>query len=155
MPSDGAVLVTGGAGYIGSHTVRALRAAERDVVVLDSLELGRRDAVLDAPLVVGDITDHDLVVDTCRDHGVGQVVHFAAYKSVGESMRSPAKYWRNNVAGSVELIEACLEAGVRDVVFSSSCSVYGTPPSPSAGRRTGWMPWRPGRSGSSTRQSTS
>ncbi len=129
MPSDGAVLVTGGAGYIGSHTVRALRATGRDVVVLDSLELGRRDAVLDAPLVVGEITDRDLVVDTCRDHGVGQVVHFAAYKSVGESMRSPAKYWRNNVAGSVELIEACLDAEVRDVVFSSSCSVYGTPPS--------------------------
>jgi len=121
------VLVTGGAGYIGSHTVRALRAAGRDVVVLDSLELGDADAVIDAPLVVGDITDRQLVVDTCREYGVSQVVHFAAYKSVGESMEQPAKYWRNNVAGSVELFEACLEAGVRDVVFSSSCSVYGTP----------------------------
>jgi UDP-glucose-4-epimerase GalE len=121
------VLVTGGAGYIGSHTVRALRATGREVVVLDTLELGRADAVVDAPLVVGDITDHDLVVSTCREHGVGQVVHFAAYKSVGESMEQPAKYWRNNVAGTVELIEACLEADVRDVVFSSSCSVYGTP----------------------------
>jgi UDP-glucose-4-epimerase GalE len=120
-------LVTGGAGYIGSHTVRALRAAGRDVVVLDSLELGRADAVIDAPLVVGDIADHDLVVSTCREYGVGQVVHFAAYKSVGESMEQPAKYWRNNVAGTVELIEACLAADVRDVVFSSSCSVYGTP----------------------------
>jgi UDP-glucose 4-epimerase len=127
MPSDGAVLVTGGAGYIGSHTVRALRAAGREVVVLDSLELGRADAVIDAPLVVGEITDHDLVVSTCREHGVGQVVHFAAYKSVGESMQSPAKYWRNNVTGSIELVEACLAADVHDVVFSSSCSVYGTP----------------------------
>ena len=119
--------MTGGAGYIGSHTVRALRAADRDVVVLDSLELGRADAVIDAPLVVGNITDRDLVVSTCREYGIGQVVHFAAYKSVGESMEQPAKYWRNNVAGTVELIEACLEADVRDVVFSSSCSVYGTP----------------------------
>ena len=119
--------MTGGAGYIGSHTVRALREAGRDVVVLDSLELGRADAVVDAPLVVGNITDRDLVVSTCEEYGVSQLVHFAAYKSVGESMVTPAKYWRNNVAGSVELIEACLAAGVRDVVFSSSCSVYGTP----------------------------
>jgi len=121
------VLVTGGAGYIGSHTVRALRAAGRDVVVLDSLELGDADAVIDAPLVVGDITDADLVASTCEEYSVTQVVHFAAYKSVGESMEDPAKYWRNNVAGSVELIEACINAGVRDMVFSSSCSVYGTP----------------------------
>ena len=121
------ILVTGGAGYIGSHTVRALRALDREVVVLDSLELGVAEAVLDAPLVVGDIRDRDLVGALCREYGVTQVVHFAAYKSVGESMVDPAKYWRNNVAGTVELIEACLEAGVANVVFSSSCSVYGTP----------------------------
>ena len=123
----GTVLVTGGAGYIGSHTVRALREAGRDVVVLDSLELGRREAVIDAPLVVGDIRDNDLVTATCNEHGVTQLVHFAAYKAVGESMETPSKYWRNNVAGSVELVEACLASGVTDVVFSSSCSVNGTP----------------------------
>ena len=122
-----AILVTGGAGYIGSHTVRALAEGGQNVVVLDSLELGRADAVLGAPLVIGDITDHDLVVSTCRERDVSQIVHFAAYKSVGESMVSPAKYWRNNVAGTVELLEAGLEAGVKHVVFSSSCSVYGTP----------------------------
>ena len=83
---DGTVLVTGGAGYIGSHTVRSLRAAGRDVVVLDSLELGRREAVIDAPLVVGNIADQDLVTATCNEHGVTQLVHFAAYKAVGESM---------------------------------------------------------------------
>jgi UDP-glucose-4-epimerase GalE len=127
MTRDGTVLVTGGAGYIGSHTVRALREAGRDVVVLDSLELGRREAVIDAPLVVGDIHDHDLVTATCNEHGVTQLVHFAAYKSVGESMEHPDKYWRNNIAGTVELVEGCLAAGVSDVVFSSSCSVYGTP----------------------------
>ena len=126
---DGTVLVSGGAGYIGSHTVRSLRDAGRDVVVLDSLELGRREAVIDAPIVVGDIRDNDLVTATCNEHGVTQLVHFAAYKAVGESMEAPAKYWRNNVAGSVELFEACLAAGVEDVVFSSSCSVNGTPPS--------------------------
>jgi UDP-glucose 4-epimerase len=121
------VLVTGGAGYIGSHTVRALRAAGRNVAVLDSLELGKASAVIDAPLIVGDITDTDLVTSTCTRFGVTQVVHFAAYKSVGESMEQPGRYWRNNVAGTVELIEACLAADVKDIVFSSSCSVYGTP----------------------------
>ena len=121
------VLVTGGAGYIGSHTVRALQEGGHDVVVLDSLELGRADAVIDAPLVVGDIADRDLVSTTCREYGVTQLVHFAAYKSVGESMTSPTKYWRNNVAGTVELLDTCLANGVDQVVFSSSCSVYGTP----------------------------
>ena len=124
---NGSVLVTGGAGYIGSHTVRSLRKADRDVVVLDSLELGRREAVIDAPLVVGNIADQDLVTATCKEYGVTQLVHFAAYKAVGESMVTPAKYWRNNVAGTVDLVEACLTTGVRDVVFSSSCSVNGTP----------------------------
>jgi UDP-glucose 4-epimerase len=124
---DGTVLVTGGAGYIGSHTVRALRAAGRDVVVFDSLELGRREAVIDAPLVVGDIHDRDLVAATCGEHGVTQLVHFAAYKAVGESMENPTRYWRNNVSGSIELFDACRAAGVADVVFSSSCSVFGTP----------------------------
>jgi UDP-glucose 4-epimerase len=121
------ILVTGGAGYIGSHTVRALRELGRDVVVLDSLEFGVAESVIDAPLIVGNITDNDLVRAICAEHGVTQVVHFAAYKSVGESMEKPGRYWRNNVGGTVELIEACLAADVRDIVFSSSCSVYGTP----------------------------
>jgi UDP-glucose-4-epimerase GalE len=120
-------LVTGGAGYIGSHTVRMLRDAGREVVVLDSLELGHRAALLGADLVVGDIRNHDLVQQLCRDRDVDQVVHFAAYKSVGESMQHPTKYWRNNVAGTVELIEALLGVGVDQIVFSSSCSVNGTP----------------------------
>ncbi len=127
MSNRGSILVTGGAGYIGSHTVRALGALDRDVVVLDSLELGVAEAVIDAPLIVGNITDGALVSAICAEYDVTQVVHFAAYKSVGESMEQPARYWRNNVAGTVELIEACLAAGVEDVVFSSSCSVYGTP----------------------------
>jgi UDP-glucose 4-epimerase len=121
------VLVTGGAGYIGSHTVRALREAGREVVVLDTLELGRREALLGAPLVEGDIHDEVLVEQVCGDHDVSAIVHFAAYKSVGESMLSPGKYWRNNVDGTARLVEAAQRAGVRNIVFSSSCSVYGTP----------------------------
>ncbi|MFZ4719518.1 MAG: UDP-glucose 4-epimerase GalE [Ilumatobacteraceae bacterium] len=121
------ILVTGGAGYIGSHTVRRLRALDRPVVVLDSLEFGRKESVLDAPLVVGDIHDGGLVGRLCREHGVTQVVHFAAYKAVGESMQQPGRYWRNNVGGTVDLVEAVLAEGVREFVFSSSCSVNGTP----------------------------
>jgi UDP-glucose 4-epimerase len=121
------VLVTGGAGYIGSHTVRALRRAAVDVVVIDSLEHGDAHAVVDAPLIVGEVADRDLVAATCQEHGVTQAVHFAAYKAVGESMEAPGRYWRNNVGGTVELVEALLSADVRDFVFSSSCSVYGTP----------------------------
>ena len=121
------VLVTGGAGYIGSHTVRQLTAAGREVVVLDTMEYGHRDAVIEAELVVGDIADHDLVTALCRDRDIDQVVHFAAYKNVGESMSDPARYWINNVTGTTRLAEALVAAGVRQIVFSSSCSVYGTP----------------------------
>ena len=121
------ILVTGGAGYIGSHTVRALRGAGHNVVVLDSLERGRADALLGTDLVVGSIADRDLVTATCRDYNVQAVVHFAAYKSVGESMTSPGLYWDNNVAGTVHLVEAMAAADVSRIVFSSSASVYGTP----------------------------
>ena len=123
------ILVTGGAGYIGSHTVRALRAAGRDVVVLDTLELGTAASVFDTPLVVGDIADSALVESTCRDHDVQAIVHFAAYKNVGESMVDPEKYFSNNVGGTNALVAAAHRVGVDQIVFSSSCSVYGTPPS--------------------------
>ena len=122
-----AVLVTGGAGYIGSHTVRCLRQRGRDVVVLDNLDRGFASLVHDAPLVVGDIADEQLVEKICDEHSVTSVIHFAAHKNVGESMASPSKYWHNNVDGTVHLVDALLRAGVRDLVFSSSCSVYGTP----------------------------
>lgn len=121
------ILVTGGAGYIGSHTVRTLRREGRDVVVLDSLERGSREALLGAPLVQGNISDSALVTDVCRQYGVDSVIHFAAYKSVGESMTDPAKYWRNNVQGTVDLIEGMLAANVTSMVFSSSAAVYGNP----------------------------
>jgi len=121
------VLVTGGAGYIGSATVRRLRTNGVDVVVLDTLEHGTRASIPGVELVVADIADVDAVTSTCKEHGVTQAVHFAAYKSVGESMEQPTRYWLNNVAGSVQLVDALLEAGVDRIVFSSSCSVNGTP----------------------------
>jgi len=121
------ILVTGGAGYIGSHTVRLLRETGRDVVVLDSLELGHEQSLLGAELVVGDIADQDLVTKLCRDRRVTSVIHFAAYKSVGESMTDPFRYFSNNVNGSTMLIEAVADAGVEQFVFSSSAAVYGSP----------------------------
>jgi UDP-glucose 4-epimerase len=121
------VLVTGGAGYIGSHTVRHLREQGRDVVAFDSLELGHAAAVGDVPLVVGDIGDRAVVADTVRRYGVDAVVHFAAYKSPAESMAAPQRYFGNNAAKSTALIETLNDAGVEHVVFSSTCAVYGTP----------------------------
>lgn len=121
------ILVTGGAGYIGSHTVRALLATGREVVVLDSLERSTGESLLGAPLVVGTISDEALVERVCRDHDVDAIVHFAAYKSVGESMERPGAYWTNNVQGTVHLVEGALRAGVDRIVFSSSAAVYGNP----------------------------
>ena len=123
------VLVTGGAGYIGAHTVRALRDASRDVVVLDTLERGNRNAVIDAKLIVGDIADQKLVAKICRKYKITDVVHFAAYKAVGESMTHPMKYWQNNVASTIKLLETLISQNVYRFVFSSSASVYGTPKS--------------------------
>jgi UDP-glucose 4-epimerase len=121
------VLVTGGAGYIGSHTARLLGSLGADVVILDTLELGHRGATLGAPLVVGDVADAALVAATCRDYGVTECVHFAAYKNAGESVHAPEKYFANNVAGTLGLLEGLRAAGVGRLVFSSTCAVYGTP----------------------------
>jgi UDP-glucose-4-epimerase GalE len=122
-----AVLVTGGAGYIGSHTVRLLRDQGRDVVAFDSLEFGHAAAVGDVPLVKGDVGDPATVTETVDRYGIEAVVHFAAYKSVGESMSKPQLYFANNVAKSAVLFETLNAAGVTRAVFSSTCAVYGTP----------------------------
>lgn len=121
------VLVTGGAGYIGSITTRLLIERGFDVVVLDSLELGHRAAVNNVPLVVGDIADGELVRQVCRNHKISDVVHFAAYKAVGESMQNPTKYFDNNVVGAHALIAAASDTGVANFVFSSTASIYGDP----------------------------
>lgn len=121
------VLITGGAGYIGSLTARLIRASGRAIVILDTLENGHRKAVDDAPFVQGDVADSSLVERICAEHGVDEVVHFAAYKAVGESMSNPEKYFNNNVIGSQKLFGALNNAGVERVVFSSTAAVYGTP----------------------------
>jgi UDP-glucose 4-epimerase len=122
-----AVLVTGGAGYIGSHTVRLLRERQYDVVVLDSMEFGHRASIGDTPLVEGDIGDEQLLARVFAEHNVDSVIHFAAYKAAGESMEQPERYFDNNVCGTNKLLRAMQRAGVKYFVFSSSCSVYGTP----------------------------
>jgi UDP-arabinose 4-epimerase len=121
------LLVTGGAGYIGSHTVRALRAAGRAVVVYDDFSEGHRDAVLDAPLVEGDILDTGRLAQALGDHAVEAVLHFAARCYVGESMERPDLYWRINRDGTRSLLAAMDRTGVRALVFSSTCAVYGDP----------------------------
>lgn len=123
------VLVTGGAGYIGSHAVLALLEAGRPVVVLDDLSTGDRALVPDGvPLVVGDVADAGLVADSLRAHRVGTVMHFAGSIIVPESVADPLKYYRNNTAASRTLIETCLATGVGRFIFSSTAAVYGDPP---------------------------
>ncbi len=119
--------MTGGAGYIGSHTAKALRRAGRTVVILDNLSAGHREAALGAPLIVGDVRDVDAVRRAIRDSGATSVMHFAGRLSVGESMRDPAGYYRDNVAGSLSMLEAASAEGCRHFVFSSTCAVYGQP----------------------------
>jgi len=121
------VLVTGGAGYIGSHTVRALWEQGRSVVVLDNLEGGHRAAVAGTPLVVGDVADDGLVRTVVAEHGVTACIHFAAHKAAGESMANPGRYFANNVGSTNALLEALRLGGVGHVVFSSTAAVYGTP----------------------------
>lgn len=128
--SQPTILVTGGAGYIGSHAVLALEAAGYQVVILDNLEYGHRDLVeqtLQARLIVGDTTDRALLDQLFGTYNVAAVMHFAAYIAVGESVSEPAKYYRNNVYGTLNLLEAMLAAGVRRLVFSSTCAIYGPP----------------------------
>ncbi|MFJ5560180.1 UDP-glucose 4-epimerase GalE [Streptomyces sp. NPDC093250] len=121
-------LVTGGAGYIGAHVVRALRDGGESVVVYDDLSTGSRDRVPDGvPLVVGSVGDRDLLEQAIRDHAVTGVVHIAAKKQVGESVERPLHYYRENVTGLQTLLEAMSATGVDKVVFSSSAAVYGMP----------------------------
>jgi UDP-glucose-4-epimerase GalE len=121
-----ATLVTGGAGYIGSHTVRLLQERGREVVVLDNMEFGHRAAIGDTPLVEADIADHDVVRSVVDHYHVDSVLHFAAYKAAGESMVNPGRYFANNVAKSAALLESLSSAGVTRIVFSSTSAVYGT-----------------------------
>jgi UDP-glucose 4-epimerase len=121
------ILVTGGAGYIGSHVVRQLRERGERVVVLDNLSTGFRSAVLGAPLVIGDTGDREAVARVLAEHAVDTVLHFAAHTIVPESVSNPLKYYGNNTCATRNLLEQCDRAGVKHFVFSSTAAVYGTP----------------------------
>jgi UDP-glucose 4-epimerase len=120
-------MVTGGAGYIGSHVVAAMRRTGADVVVYDDLSTGVADRVGETPLIVGNFLDPDRLVRVMREHRVSGVVHLAAKKQVEESVRDPLLYWRENVDGLRALLEAATKADVGRFVFSSSAAVYGAP----------------------------
>ena len=119
------ILVTGGAGYIGSHACKALAAAGYTPVTYDNLSTGWQDAVKFGPFEQGDLLDRARLDEVFAKHRPAAVVHFAALSRVGESMTDPGKYWRNNVSGSLTLIEAATDAGCLDFVFSSTCATYG------------------------------
>ncbi|MEM9349229.1 MAG: UDP-glucose 4-epimerase GalE [Pseudomonadota bacterium] len=125
--ADGAtkVLVTGGAGYVGSHACKALSGAGFIPVAFDNLSTGHGEAVKFGPFVQGDLTDPGSVSAAIKEHKPEAVLHFAALSQVGESYRDPALYWRENVLGALNLIEATVAAGIRHFVFSSTCATYG------------------------------
>jgi len=121
------VLVTGGAGYIGSHAAKVLSQAGHRVVIFDNLSAGHREAVLGAPLIVGDTVDVETMRRAIRDSGASAVMHFAAWLSVPDSVRDPAGYYRNNVTGTIGTLAAMAAEGCRQFVFSSTCAIYGEP----------------------------
>jgi UDP-arabinose 4-epimerase len=123
------ILVTGGAGYIGSHACKALAMAGYEPVTYDNLSRGHREAVRWGPFVEGELADRDLLAASLRRFRIAAVMHFAAFAYVGESVAKPELYFRNNVMGSLTLLEAMVEAGVRSIVFSSTCATYGLPES--------------------------
>jgi len=125
--SQNAILVTGGAGYIGSHVLLQLQARGERVVALDNLYTGFRQAVRTAPLIVGDVGDRELVAGVLREHQIDTVMHFAAHTIVPESVRDPLKYYGNNTCATRNLLEACSRQGMRQLVFSSTAAVYGIP----------------------------
>jgi UDP-glucose-4-epimerase GalE len=128
LGADGrAVLVTGGAGYIGSHAAKALAGAGYRAVVYDNLSAGHREAVRYGPLVQGEIADVAAVRAAIHEHRIFAVMHFAALLDVGESVREPARYYRNNVAGTLGVLEAMSAEAVKYFIFSSTCATYGEP----------------------------
>lgn len=121
------ILVTGGAGYIGSHVVKLLGERGEDIVVLDNLSTGNAEAVLHGTLVQGDTGDPVLVSRLLKEHRIDTVMHFAAHTIVPESVENPLKYYRNNTANTLNLLACCQQAGVDKVIFSSTAATYGIP----------------------------
>jgi UDP-glucose 4-epimerase len=141
--SNGSILVTGGAGYIGSHVVRQLGDAGEKIVVLDNLGRGFRQAVTAGELVIGDVGNHALVSRVLTDHRVDTVMHFAAHTIVPESVAQPLKYFGNNTCSTRVLLQACVESNVKNFVFSSTAAVYGMPESGLADEESPTRPINP------------
>lgn len=141
--ADKAILVTGGAGYIGSHVVKLLGEAGERLVVLDDLSTGRRDAVLYGEFVYGDGGDRALLAELISRYQVGAVLHFADRAVVAESVADPLKYYGNNTCKTRNLLQCCVEAGVQHFIFSSSASVYGVPAEGRAAEDTPTHPINP------------
>lgn len=137
------ILVTGGAGYIGSHVVRQLGEAGERVVIIDNLSTGFRDSVLHGDLVMGDTGDRALVAGVLKDYDVSSVLHFAAHTIVPESVANPLKYYGNNTCSTRNLLECCRDAGVKHFIFSSTAAVYGVPESGLASEDTPNAPINP------------
>ena len=137
------ILVTGGAGYIGSHVVRQLGDAGESVVTLDNLSTGFKAAVTSGELIIGDTGDQQLLAKIFAEHEIDTVMHFAAHTIVPESVADPLKYYRNNTSNSRTLLEACQTNGVKNIVFSSTAAVYGLPPDGKASENTPTDPINP------------
>lgn len=127
MTAGAKVLVTGGAGYIGSHTAKALRRAGFEPIAFDNLSEGHEWAVRWGPLVRADLADAGAISEVLTRHKIEAVIHFAAHAYVGESVQAPRKYFRNNVTNTLSLLDAMLDCGVSRIVFSSTCATYGEP----------------------------
>src|SRR5690349_14222660 len=137
------VLVTGGAGYIGSHVVRQLGELGEDVVILDNLVTGFRSAVLNGKLVIGNTGDTELVSRLLKEHDVDTILHFAAHTIVPESVAEPLKYYGNNTCATRNLLQCCRDAAVSQIVFSSTAAVYGIPAGGKAAEDTPTAPINP------------
>jgi UDP-glucose 4-epimerase len=137
------IMVTGGAGYIGSHVARQLGERGEKIVTLDNLSTGFRSAVLHGDLVVGDTGDMDLVSRTLDRYGVDTVMHFAAHIVVPESVADPLKYYRNNTCNTRNVLDCCVRAGIKHFIFSSTAAVYGMPEGGAASEDTPTVPINP------------
>jgi len=138
--SKAGILVTGGAGYIGSHVVRQLGEAGENVVVLDNLCTGFAEAVLYGELIVGNTADQELVSSILKEHNIDSVIHFAAHTIVPESVADPLKYYGNNTCASRNLLACCQAAGIKHFIFSSTAAVYGIPEEAQASESTQMAP---------------
>ena len=121
------ILVTGGLGYVGSHCVKALKKQNEDIIILDNLEYGHKAAALGINYIIGDIADKDLMSSIFEKHDIEAVLHFAAYRSVGESVKDPQKYYKQNIAKSIDMLEVMNKYNCKMMIFSSTAATFGEP----------------------------